>query len=86
MTVNGKEYQGYIKICFEEIPRNCGECPIYKSHYTYDESYGFGNNEIHFCPFCDNMFGHYVERPSGCPIVEEVRKRSMAEIDADNFQ
>ena len=71
MTLNSATgYEGYIKLCFDKIPRNCNECQIFHAHEKEDERFGFGDNKINFCPFCMDMFGCFVERPNGCPIVK----------------
>ena len=46
--------EGCIKIILREIPKHCGECPLYDD----------------YCPFGCSLWGCLVERPADCPIQE----------------
>lgn len=76
MKINDKRNcAGYILLSFDKLPKNCGECQLYKDNSYYDEDAFWGSGVIHYCPYCDDMFGCLVERPKGCPIVTPDNKK-----------
>lgn len=71
---NRKNCKGYILLCFDGIPKHCGECPLYKETYYEDDEPMWGDGIIHYCPFGGDTFGCLVERPANCPIVTPENK------------
>lgn len=68
VMLNEGHGEGIIQIILRDIPKHCGECPIYEGTYYEDDEAWFGDGVRHYCPFGASLYGCLVERPADCPI------------------
>lgn len=68
MTIGEGTGEAYIKIVLREMPKHCGECPLYEDSVYVDDEPFFGDGVHHYCPFGASHFGCLVERPADCPL------------------
>ena len=69
LSINNRKCKGYIILSFDEIPKTCGDCQLFKNTYTYDEDAFWGDGISHYCPYGGAIFGCLKERPKNCPII-----------------
>ena len=70
VMLNEGSGEACVKIILRNMPKHCGECPLYEENVYIDDEPWFGDGVHHSCPFGCGVWGCLVERPADCPLKE----------------